>query len=120
MHLQKNEFAFFCNLAKTAPSLEVIAGCTNNLQNLSEDMTRGFKDIIKTSPPGWIIDMAHFDVLSEKDIDPIIAGEILERKDPANNAMQGLCGPCEGCPYGYRTDLAAGAVVAPHGLTARV
>ena len=23
MHLQKNEFAFFCNLAKTAPSLEV-------------------------------------------------------------------------------------------------
>ena len=25
MHLQKNEFAFFCNLAKTAPSLEVIA-----------------------------------------------------------------------------------------------
>ena len=27
MHLQKNEFAFFCNLAKTAPSLEVIASC---------------------------------------------------------------------------------------------
>ena len=38
----------------------------------------------------------------------------------ANNAMQGLCDPCEGCPYGNRTDLAAGAVVAPHGLTARV
>ena len=27
MHLQKNEFAFFCNLAKTAPNLEVIASC---------------------------------------------------------------------------------------------
>ena len=39
---------------------------------------------------------------------------------PANNAMQDPCGPCEGCPYGNRTDLAAAAVVAPHGLTARV
>ena len=27
MHLQKNEFAFFYNLAKTAPNLEVIASC---------------------------------------------------------------------------------------------
>ena len=44
-------------------------------------MTRRFKDIIETSPPGWIIDMAHFDVLSEKDIDPIIAGELLELKE---------------------------------------
>ena len=34
MHLQKNEFVFFCNLAKTAPSLEVIASCTNHLQKL--------------------------------------------------------------------------------------
>ena len=39
---------------------------------------------------------------------------------PANNAMQGPCGPCKGCPYGTCTDLAVGAVVAPHGLTARV
>ena len=52
MHLQKNEFAFFCNLAKTAPSQEVIAICTNHLQNLREDMTRGFKDIIEMSSPG--------------------------------------------------------------------
>ena len=30
------------------------------------------------SSPGWIIfDMAHFNVLSEEDIDPIIAGELL-------------------------------------------
>ena len=43
MHLQKNEFAFFCNLAKTAPSLEVIASCTNHLQKLREDMTRRSK-----------------------------------------------------------------------------
>ena len=43
-----------------------------------------------------------------------------ECSNPANNAMQGPCGPCKGCPYGNRTDLAAGAVVAPHGLTARV
>ena len=78
MHLQKSEFAFFCNLAKTAPSLEVIASCTNHLQNLREDMTRGFKDIIEMSPPGWII---HFEVLSEEDIDPIIAGELLELKE---------------------------------------
>ena len=28
------------------------------------------------SSPGWIVDMAHFDVLSEEDIDPIIAGEL--------------------------------------------
>ena len=33
--------------------------------------------------PGWIIDMAHFDVLSEEDIDPIIAGELLELKNKA-------------------------------------
>ena len=33
------------------------------------------------SPPGWIIDMAHFDVLSEEDIDPIIAGELLKLKE---------------------------------------
>ena len=39
---------------------------------------------------------------------------------PANNAMQGPCGPCKGCPYGNRTDLAAGAAVALHGFTARV
>ena len=58
------EFAFFCNMAKTAPSLEVIASCTNHQQNLGEDMTRRFKDIIEMSPPDWIIDMAHFDVLS--------------------------------------------------------
>ena len=81
MHLQMNEFDFFCNLAKTASSLEVIASCTNDLQNLSEDMTRRFKNIIETSPPDWIRDMAHFDVLSEKDIDPIIAGELLKLKE---------------------------------------
>ena len=39
---------------------------------------------------------------------------------PANSAMQDSCGPCKGFPYGTRTDLAAGAAVAPHGLTARV
>ena len=39
---------------------------------------------------------------------------------PANNAMQGPRGPCKGCPYGNRTNLAAGAAVAPHGFTARV
>ena len=44
-------------------------------------MTRRFKSIIETSPPGWIIDMAHFNVLSEKDIDPIIAGKLLELKE---------------------------------------
>ena len=81
MHLHKNKFAFFCNLAKTAPSLEVIASYTNHLQNLRENMTRRFKDIIKMSPPGWNIDMEHFDVLSEENIDPIIAGELLELKE---------------------------------------
>ena len=44
-------------------------------------MTRRYKDIIEMSPPGWIIDMAHFDVLSEEDIDPIIAVELLELKE---------------------------------------
>ena len=39
---------------------------------------------------------------------------------PANNAMQGPRGSCKGCPYGTRIDSAAGAVVAPHRLTARV
>ena len=39
---------------------------------------------------------------------------------PANNAMQGPCRPYEGCPYGTRTDLAAGAVVAQHELSAWV
>ena len=96
MHLQKNEFAFFCNLAETAPSLEVIASCTNREQKLREDMTRRFKNIIETSPPGWIIDMAHFDVLSEEDIDPVIAGELLELKDNkalmANIKRNGLIG----------------------------
>ena len=43
-------------------------------------MTRRFKDIIEMSPPSWIMDMAHFDVLSEEDIDTIIAGELLELK----------------------------------------
>ena len=38
----------------------------------------------------------------------------------ANNAMQGPPGSHKGCPYGTRTDLAAGAAVVPHGLTARV
>ena len=37
-------------------------------------MTRRFKDIIEMSPPSWIMDMAHFDVLSEEDI----ARELLE------------------------------------------
>ena len=68
---------FFCNFAKTAPNLEVIASCTNHLQNLREDMTRRFKDIIEMSPPGWIIDMAHFDIFN----DSIITGELLELKD---------------------------------------
>ena len=44
-------------------------------------MTRRFKDIIEMSPPSWIVDMAHFDVLSEEDIDPIIAGELLALKE---------------------------------------
>ena len=81
MHIQKNEFVFFCNLAKTATNLEVIASCTNYLQNLREGMTRRFKDIIEMSPPGWIIDMAHFDVLNEEDIDRIVAGELFELKE---------------------------------------
>ena len=72
MHLKKNEFAFFYHLAETAPSLKVIASCTNHLQKLIEDMTKRFKNVIETSPPGWIIDMAHFDVLSEEDIDPLL------------------------------------------------
>ena len=42
------------------------------------------------------------------------------RTEPANNAMEVPCGPCKGCPYGNRTDLAAGAAVALHGFTARV
>ena len=96
MHLEKNEFAFFCNLAKTVPSLEVIASCTSHLQNLREDMTKRFKDIIEMSPPGWIIDMAHFDILSEEYIDPIIAGELLELKENkalmANIERNGLIG----------------------------
>ena len=81
MHIQKNEFVFFCNLAKTALSLEVITSCINYLQNLREGMTRRFKDIIEMSPPGWIIDMAHFDILSEEDIDRIVAGELFELKE---------------------------------------
>ena len=96
MHLEKNEFAFFCNLAKTVPSLEIIASYTSHLQNLREDMTRRFKDIIEMSPPGWIIDKGHFDVLSEEDIDPIIAGELLELKENkalmANIERNGLIG----------------------------
>ena len=73
--------SFFCNLAKTAPSLKVIPSCIHYLQNLRKDMTRIFKDIIEMSPPGWIIDMAHFNILSEEDIDPIIAGKLLELKE---------------------------------------
>ena len=48
------------------------------------------------------------------------AQEDLQVHFPANNAMQGPCGSCKGCLYGTRTDLAAGTVVAPHELTARV
>ena len=48
------------------------------------------------SPPGWIIDMAHFEVLSEEDIDLIIAGELLELKENkalmANIERKGLIG----------------------------
>jgi len=48
------------------------------------------------SPPGWIMDMAHFDVLSEEDIDLIIAGELLELKENkvsmANIERNGLIG----------------------------
>ena len=48
------------------------------------------------SPPGWIIDMAYFDVLSEEDIDPIIADELLELKENkalmVNNERNGLIG----------------------------
>ena len=51
MHLQKNKFAYFCNLAKTVPSLEVITSLTDHLQSLREDMIRRFKDIIEMSPP---------------------------------------------------------------------
>ena len=50
--------------------------------------------------------------------------EILEpakiATNPAYNAMQAPYGPCKGCSYETRTNLAAGAAVAPHGLTARV
>ena len=43
-------------------------------------MTKRFKDIIEMSLPSWIMDMEHFDVLSEEDIDPNIAEELLELK----------------------------------------
>ena len=96
MHLEKIEFAFFCNLAKTVPSLEVIASSTSHLQNLREDMTRRFKDIIEMSSPGWVIDMTDFDVLSKEDIDPMIAGELFELKENkalmANIERNGLIG----------------------------
>ena len=48
------------------------------------------------TPPSWIMDMAHFDSLSEEDIDPIIAGELLELKknkvSMANIERDGLIG----------------------------
>ena len=48
------------------------------------------------SSPGWIIDMAHFDVLSEEDIDPIITGELFELNENkalmANIERNGLIG----------------------------
>ena len=34
---------------------------------------------------------------------------------PSNNAIQGPYKPFEDCPYGTPIDLAAGAVVGPHG-----
>ena len=59
-------------------------------------MTRRYKDIIEMSSPGWIIDMTHFDVLNEEDIDPIIAGELLKLKENkavmANIERNGLIG----------------------------
>ena len=58
-------------------------------------MARRFKDIEMNSP-GWIIDMGHFDVLSEENIGPIIAGELLELKENkalmANIERKGLIG----------------------------
>ena len=76
--------------------LTVIASCTNHLQNLREYMTRRFKDIIEISLPCSTINMAHFDVLSEEDIDPIIPGELLELKENkalmANIKKNGLIG----------------------------
>ena len=83
-------------MAKSAPSPEVITGCTDHLQSLREDITRRFKDIIEMSPPSWIKDMAHFDIISEEDIDPIIVGELLELKgnkvSMANIERDGLIG----------------------------
>ena len=59
-------------------------------------MTRRYKDIIEMSSPGWIIDMAHFNVLNEEDIDSIIAGELFKLKENkalmANIERNGLIG----------------------------
>ena len=48
------------------------------------------------TPPGWIVDMAHFHILSEEDIDPVIAGKLLELKKNkalvANIERNGLIG----------------------------
>ena len=48
------------------------------------------------SPPGWIIDMVHFEVLGEENVDPIVAGELFELKKNkalmANIERNGLIG----------------------------
>ena len=52
--------------------------------------------MIEMIPPGWIIDMAHFDILSEENIDLIIVGKLLELKENkalmANIERNGLIG----------------------------
>ena len=75
--------------------------------------------------PGCPLNPVNDEELSSHDYDFLIkrdevALQSVEDRNPANNAMQGPCGPFKGCPYGIRIDLATGAAVAPHGFTARV
>ena len=48
----------------------------DHLQNLK----KRYKDINGMTSPKWIIDMVYFDVLSEQEINLIIAQELLQQK----------------------------------------
>uniref|UniRef100_A0A0L8HH86 DUF4371 domain-containing protein n=1 Tax=Octopus bimaculoides TaxID=37653 RepID=A0A0L8HH86_OCTBM len=81
LHLQKRVFTFFGNLVKASSSSDVIASFTNHLESLREGINRWFKDVIEIKPTKSISDVAHFDVLSEDSIDPIIATDLVELKE---------------------------------------
>ena len=55
--------------------------CAQHLSLLKDDMKARFSDLVEIQYDAWVTDLVAFDVIGTENLDPEIAGELLELKE---------------------------------------